>query len=196
MQLQFTSQSFTVHRHKMPFKTAMLLLLVSLAIFKSTRATTGSWSTAEELVRGITFGKYNERIITKASTNIKLTDFATVVSRIATRYQIPAETQGEILDGQYFEVNEQRIREFKIQKAESFLYGRTATVKREDSTIDLAFALFHPEFQLSPRRIEERRRKRFLGITYGSHFEERYLSEKEREHFIFETPVCFFTNIC
>ena len=196
----------------MPFKIAMLLLLVSLAIFKLARVSTGSWSTAasvgkmllesftsediketdltaaEELVRGLTFDKYNEKISTQILKKIKLTDFATVVSRIGTRHQIPADIQGAILDGQYCEVNEMRVREFKFQKGEtgSVLYGRTATVKREDSTIDFAFAFFYLEFKLSPRRIEERRRKKFLGITYGSRtvvrFEERELSEKEKEH--------------
>lgn len=206
----------------MLFKTAMLLFLVSLAIFKLAKVSTGSLSTAlsfaktllesftseeitetdltaaEELVRGLTFDKYNERIITKESNNIKLTDFATLVSRIATRYQIPTDIQGEILDGQYCEVNKARIREFQFQIGEtgSFLYGRTATVKREESTINLAFVLFHLEFKLSSRRTEERRRKGVLGITYGSHlrFEERYLSEKE--HFIFKTPVCFIMYLC
>ena len=193
----------------------MLLLLVSLAIFNLARVSTGSLSTAlsvtkilldsftseeitetdltaaEELVRGLTFDKYNERIITKESKNIKLTDFATLVSRIATRYQIPADIKGEILDGQYVEENEARIREFKFQKGEtgSILYGRTATVKREDSKIDLAFVLFHLEFKLSPRRIEERHRKKFLGlITYRSHtvvrFEESNLSVKEQEQIL------------
>ena len=196
----------------MPFKTAMRLLLVSLAIFKLARATTGSLSTAasvakillesfasediketdltaaEELVRGLTFDKYHEKIVAKNSEKIELTKFETVVSRLGTRYQIPAKIQEAILDGLYMEVNKEVIREFKFQIGETgrILYGRTATVKREDSTIDLAFVLFDLEFKLSPRKIEERRRKKFLDITYGSRrvvrFEQRNISEKEKEH--------------
>lgn len=196
----------------MPFETVMLLLLVLPAIFKLARVITGSLSTAqnvikillesftseeitetdltaaEELVRGLTFDRNNERIIIKECRKIKLTDFATFVSRIATRYQIPADIQEEILDGQYCEVNKVRIHEFKFQRGEtgSFLYGRTATVKCEDSTIDLAFVLFHLEFKLSPSRIEEQHREAILGlIPFGSHtvvrFEERNLSEREEE---------------
>lgn len=169
--------------------TALSVTKILLESFTSEEITETDLTAAEELVRGLTFDKYDERIITKESNNIKLKDFATLVSRIATRYQIPADIEGEILDGQYCEVNKAQIREFKFQKGETgrILYGRTATVKREDSTIDLAFVLFHLEFKLSPKRIEERHRKKFLGlITYGSHsvvrFEERNLSEKEQEH--------------
>ncbi|XP_068737025.1 uncharacterized protein [Montipora capricornis] len=196
----------------MPVKTAMQLLLVSLTIFKLARVSTGSWSTAlsvgkillesftsediketdltaaEELVRGLTFDKYHEKISTQILIEMKLTDFVTVVSRIGTRHQIPAKTQEAILDGQFVKMNEIRIREFQFEKGAtgSVLYGRVVTVKREDSTIDLAYVLFHLEFKLSPRKIEERRRKKFFGIIYGSRtkvrFEERNLSEKEMEH--------------
>ena len=143
---------------------------------------------AEELVGGLTFDKYNEKISCKILTKIKETDFETVVSRIATRHQIPADIQDSILDGKYGEVNREVIREFKFEKGGpgSVLYGRTVTIKRDDSTIDLAYAFFYLEFKLSPRKIEERRRKKFLFITYGSHsvfrFEERNLSEKEKDH--------------
>ena len=86
------------------------------------------------------------------------------------------------------EVDQDVIREFKFNKGSSgsVLYGRVVSIKREDSTIDLAYAIFSLEFKLSPKKIEERRRKKFLGlITYGSHtvvrFEERNLSVKEKE---------------
>lgn len=87
------------------------------------------------------------------------------------------------------EVNQEVIREFK-ESSRKVLYGRTITVKREDSTIDLAHAMFSLEFKLPSKKIEKRRGKKFLGlITYGSHtavrFEERNLSWKEKEHFRF-----------
>lgn len=203
---------FITHGNTMVFGAAMLLLLVLLAIFKSARVSTGSLSTAqspakillesftseeitetdltaaEELGRCFTFDKYNEEFLTQVSERIKLTDFATLVCRIATRNRIPAKIKDGILVGQYCGVNERWIREFKFQKGEtgSFVYCRTATIKREDSTIDLAFVLFHLEFKLSPRSIEERHRDAILGlIPFGSHtvvrFEERNLSEKEQE---------------
>ena len=111
---------------------------------------------AEELVRGLTFDKYNEKMSYKILTRIKETDFETVVSRIATRHQIPADIQDSILDGKYGEVNREVVREFKFEKRgpERILYGRTVTIKREDSTLDLAYAFFYLEFELSPRKIE------------------------------------------
>lgn len=204
---------FITHGHTMVFAAVMLLLLVLPAIFKLAKVSTGSLSTAqsaakillksltseeitetdltaaEELGCGFTCDKYKEEIVTQVSEKIKLTDFATLVRRIAARNGIPAKIQDGILAGQHCGVNERRISEFKFQKGEtgSFVYGRTATVKREDSTIDLAFVLFHLEFKLSPRRIEERHREAILGIIpNGSYtvvrFEERNLSEKEQEH--------------
>lgn len=85
-------------------------------------------------------------------------------------------------------MNQEIVQEFKFEKGApgSVLYGRIATLKHEDSTIDLAYVFFFLEFKLSPKKIEERRRKKFLFITYGSHtvvrFEERNLSEKDKEH--------------
>ena len=209
---------FITHDYTLIFEAVMLLLLllVLLAIFKLARVSTGSLSTAqsaakmllesftseeitetdltaaEELGRGFTFDKYEEKFVTQVSERIKLTDFATLVRRISTRNRIPDKIQDEILTGQCCGVNERRIREFKFQKGEtgSFIYCRTATVKREDSTIDLAFVLFHLEFKLPQRRIEEQHREAILGglIPFGSRtvvrLEERILSEKEQEHMI------------
>ncbi|XP_015776723.1 PREDICTED: uncharacterized protein LOC107354746 [Acropora digitifera] len=205
---------FITHDYTMIFEAVMLLLLllVLLAIFKLARVSTGSLSTAqsaakmllesftseeitetdltaaEELGRGFTFDKYEEKFVTQVSERIKLTDFATLVRRISTRNSIPDKIQDEILIGQCCGVNERRIREFKFQKGEtgSFIYCRAATVKREDSTIDLAFVFFHLQFKLPPRRIEEQHSRTILGlIPIGSRtdvrFEERNLSEKEQE---------------
>ena len=109
---------------------------------------------AEELVRGLTFDEYDEKISCKILTKIKETDFETVVGRIATRYQIPADIKESILDGQYGEVNSEVVREFKFEKGSpgKVVYGRTVTIKREDSTIDLAYAFFHLVFKLSPKK--------------------------------------------
>ena len=104
------------------------------------------------------------------------------INRITPRYQIPADIRDSLLNVMDGEVNQDVIREFKFNKGSSgsVLYGRVVSIKREDSTTDLAYAIFSLEFKLSPKKIEERRRKKFLGlITYGSHtvvrFEERNL---------------------
>ncbi|KXJ05266.1 hypothetical protein AC249_AIPGENE6409 [Exaiptasia diaphana] len=145
-------------------------------------------TSAEELVRGLTFDKYNEEISCKILSKIKKEDFEEVVDRIATRHKIPENYKQAILDGKFGEVNREVIREFKFEKGKhgTVQYGRTLTIRRKDGTIDLAYALFSLEFKLSPIRIEERIRKRFLFITYGSRtivrFEERNLSEKDKDN--------------
>ena len=143
---------------------------------------------AEELVRGLTFDNYNEGIYCKIVTKMK-ENFERRIYKIATCHHIPVHIRDSLLDGMDGEVNQEVIREFK-ESSRKVLYGRTITVKREDSTIDLAHAMFSLEFKLPSKKIEKRRRKKFLGlITYGSHtavrFEERNLSEKEKEHFRF-----------
>ena len=124
------------------------------------------------------------KIVTKMKEN-----FERRIYKIATRHHIPVHIRNSLLDGLDGEVNQEVIREFK-ESSRKVLHGRTITVKREDSTIDLAHAMFSLEFKLPSQKIEKRRRKKFLGlITYGSHtavrFEERNLSEKEKEHFRF-----------
>ena len=146
---------------------------------------------AEELVRGLTFDRYEEGIYCKILTKIKEENFEKGINRITARYQIPADIRDSLLDVMDGEVNQDVIREFKFNKGSSgsVLYGRLVSIKREDSTIDLAYAIFSLGFELSPKKIEERRRKKFFGlITYGAYtvvrFEERNLSVKEKEQIL------------
>ena len=193
----------------MSARTVLLLLVV---LNFSVQQCAGSWSTAfhvgkmlidsfssegikqrdlsaaEELVRGLRFDKYDEKFSTQIITKIKESDFETVVGRISTRHQIPANIQDTITDGKYSGgVNQAVVTEFKFEKGGpgKVLYGRTITSKREDSTIDLAYVFFYLEFKFSPIQIEEERFKKFLFITYGSHTvvrkEERDLSERDKE---------------
>ena len=168
--------------------TAVSIGRMLLNTFTTNEVTQKDLTAAEELVRGLTFDKYHEKISCQILTKIKLSDFETVVGRIASRHQIPVDIQGAILDGQYVETNKALVREFKFEKGAPgrVLYGRTITLKREDSTIDLAYSFFYLEFKLSPKRIEENTKKRFLGIVIGSkrvvRFEERNLSDKEKDH--------------
>ena len=180
---------FSVKQSAGSWKAAVIVGKLLIDSFTSSHVEQTSVTTAEELVRGLTFDRYNEKIYCQILTKIKETDFETVVSRISSRYQIPDEIQGTIMDGQYSgDANQAVVREFKFEKGGpgKVLYGRTVSYKREDSTIDLAYVFFYLDFKLSPRKLEERHRKLFLSfIPYGSHnvvrFEERNLSEKEKE---------------
>ena len=180
---------FSVKQSAGSWKDAVIVGKMMIDSFTSSYVEQTSVTAAEELVNGLTFDRYNEKIYCQILTKIKETDFETVVNRISSRYQIPDEIQGAIMDGQYSgDANQAVVREFKFQKGGpgKVLYGRTVSFKREDSTIDLAYVFFYLDFKLSPSKIEERHRKQFLFITYGEHtlvrFEERNLSEKDKEH--------------
>ena len=180
--------TFLVRQNAASLSTAFSVGKILLESFTSEDTQETDLTAAEELVRGLTFDKYKEGIYCKILTKIKEENFEKVVNRITARYQIPADIRDSLLDVLDGEVNQDVIREFKFDKGSlgSVLYGRVVSIKREDSTIDLAYAIFSLEFKLSPKKIEERRRKKFLGlITYGSRtvvrFEERNLSVKEKE---------------
>ena len=81
--------------------TALSVGKILLDSFTSEDIKETDLTAAEELVRGLTFDKYNEQISCKILTKIKLEDFEILVSRIVTRYQIPADIKERILDGQY-----------------------------------------------------------------------------------------------
>lgn len=180
--------TFLVRQNAALLSTAFSVGKILLESFTSQDTQETGLTAAEELVRGLTFDKCEEGIYCKILTKIKEENFEKRINRITARYQIPADIRDSFLDVMDGEVNQDVIREFKFNKGSSgsVLYGRVVSIKREDSTIDLAYAIFSLEFKLSPKKIEERHRKKFLGvITYGSHtvvrFEERNLSVKEKE---------------
>ena len=112
--------------------------------FTSSYVEQTSVTAADELVRGLTFDRYNEKIYCQILTKIKEKNFETVVNRISSRYQIPDEIQGAIMDGQYSgDANQAANREFKFQKGGpgKVLYGRTVSFKREDHRFSLCFLL-------------------------------------------------------
>ena len=169
--------------------TALSVSKILLDSFTSEDIKETDLTAAEELVQGLSFDKYNEQISCKILTKIKLEDFETLVSLIVTRYEIPTDIKERILDGQYAEVNQEVFKNLNSRKVPLgvfFMAGSPPTLKYEDSTIDLAYVFFFLEFKLSPKKIEEQRRKKFVFITYGSRtvvrFEERNLSEKDKEH--------------
>lgn len=180
---------FSVKQSAGSWKDAVIVGKMLIDSFSSRYVEQTSITAAEELVRGLTFETYSEKIYCQILTKIKETDFEAVVNRISSRYQIPYEIKGTIMDGQYSgDANQAVVREFKFQKGGpgKVLYGKTVSYKREDSTIDLAYVFFYLDFKLAPRKIEERHRKQFLFITYGSQtvvrYEDRNMAEKDKEH--------------
>ena len=166
--------------------TVANLIVDSLCETEETRT---NLTQAEEAVRGLTFDKFEEKFLSNIMEGINLSDFENVVQRIADRHSIPSDKKDEILDGQYAEKNTMVSKEFvfNIGQTSQLVYCKVATIKPSDAKIDLAFMYYKLDFQLSPNRIETKRKKRFLGIKIGTrtstHYEPRNLSEKDQDHF-------------
>ena len=159
--------------------------------FNSDQVTKKDLTAADEAVRGLTFDDYREKIFCKVLEGIPVNKFEPFIQKLSSRYEFPSDVEQSILDGLDAKVNKERIREFKFTKGEQgrVLYGKILTVKRHDSTIDLAYSFVSVKFQLSPRKYEEKIYKQFLlFFTYHSdtliRYEDRNLSEKEREQML------------
>ena len=127
------SYSHKDYHCKMRVKTTMLMSLFLLPFLA--RQNAASWSrvvgvgkillesftsedtqetdliATEELVRGLTFDKYNEGIYCKIVTKMK-ENFERRIYKIANRHHIPVHIRDSLLDGMDGEVNQEVIREF------------------------------------------------------------------------------------
>ena len=154
-----------------------------------TTETRTNMTQAEETVRGLTFDKFEEKLVSQVMEGINLSDFEKVVGRMATRHALPDDKKDEILDGQYAEKNTLVSKEFvfNVGQTSQLVYCKVATMKTSDAKIDLAIMYYKLDFKLSPTRIETRRTKRFLGIRTGTstsvHYEPRNLSTKDQDFF-------------
>lgn len=54
----------------------------------------------EDQARGLTFDKFEEKLVSQVIVGINLSGFGTVVERIATRNSLPNDKKDEILGGQ------------------------------------------------------------------------------------------------
>ena len=127
---------------------------------------------AEEYVRSLKFDVLNEIIVCDIMTGTTLADFETVVNSISgllSPIGFPDYVYQSIVGGKFAEVNEELIRDFRYSKGEAghFMYGRFATVKPDDATINLAYSVYDLEFEFSPHVIEHVKTRKFLGFTIG-----------------------------
>ena len=161
---------------------------ILVSAFSQDEETTKDLTAAEETVRGLTFDEFNEVVDCKVMTGIKLDDFETVVNSITSRLRVPDNIRKSILENKYADVALQVTIDFKFKIGETgaFTYGRIVTVKPDDSKINLAYSVYQLGFKLSPRVIEHKKKKKFLGFTTGTkvwrEIKERNLSEKEQDY--------------
>jgi hypothetical protein len=148
---------------------------------------------AEEMVRGLIFDQFEENSACQVLRGIRLRNFQTVVERIAKRYDLPDDKKGEILDGEYGEVNEAVNLDFffNVGKTSDLVFFKVTTVKTEvknEEAIDLALVSYRLKFKLSAERIEKKRRKWLLGFiplrtVTSEHYNPRNLSQRDRSGF-------------
>lgn len=161
--------------------------MVLVSTFSRDKVTSKDLTAAEESVRGLTFDVFNEKTSCRVMTGIRLADFEPLVNSIAERMGFPDDVRKAILESKFAEVNNEVIYDFRFTKGETgrFTYGRIATLKPDDATINLAYSVYNLEFKLSPQVIEHTKRKKFLGFTTGKKVwretRERNLSAKEQD---------------
>lgn len=98
--------TFLVRQNAASWGTAVSVGKILLESFTTEHSQETDLTAAEELVRGLTYVKYNEGICCKILTKIKEENFEKVINRIAARLQIPALIRDTLLDGMDGEVNQ------------------------------------------------------------------------------------------
>ena len=146
---------------------------------------------ADELIRGLTFEKYEEKTVSKVMIGIEISDFEALVERISERHSIPQGKKEGILDGQFAQQNTLKIKEFlfNVGTDSKITYCKIATIKTSSTLIDMALVLFQLDFKLSPTVLETIEDVALLGfIPWGKKKRvdeiERYLSEQDQNKLI------------
>ncbi len=158
-----------------------------VGLFSKDEERTKDLTAADELVRGLTFDMFNEKISCRVARGILLADYPTIIENFARRFSTPAYVKDSLLDGQYMDDLTEVVQNFKFEKGKtgSFVYGRVATIKH-DGKMDMAYSVYTLDFKLSPTVIEHTKKKKFLWFTTGKKVwhetKERNLSSKEKDN--------------
>ena len=118
----------------------------------STETTERDLTAADELVRGLTFDKYEEKAVSQVFIGIKISEFMELVQRISDRHSIPSDKRDAILDGEFSDQNTLKIKEFvfNVGTVSKITYCKIATIKTSETHIDMALMLFNLDFKLTP----------------------------------------------
>ena len=118
----------------------------------STETTERDLTAADELVRGLTFDKYEEKAVSQVFIGIKMSEFIELVQRISDRHSIPPDKRDAILDGQFSDQNTLKMKEFvfNVGTVSKITYCKIATIKTSETHIDMALMLFNLDFKLTP----------------------------------------------
>ena len=174
-------------------KVAVDVAIALVRRLRKDEETTKDLTAVEEMVRGLTFDLYDEKVSLRVARGIPLKDYPTVIENFAKRFGISADIKDSLLDASYSQSTDELVLNFKFKRGDtgSFVYGRIATTKDGDK-IDMAYSLYTLDFKFSGKVIEHKYKTKLLeftideGVWYDT--EERNFGSKEqndmREYFI------------
>ena len=181
-----TAFAARTHASATPGSAYVSAVTALVKLFSSDEEHTRDLTAEEELVRGLLFDVYNEKISCKVLKGILIADYDTVIDGFVERFAIPKDIESSLREGKYGDENYEIVIDFKFEKGKigSFTYGRVVTIKHGDK-IDMAYSVYFLEFKLSPKEIRHKKVKKFLGFTTGkkvwTETKERNLSVKEKD---------------
>ncbi len=142
------------------------------------------------VLSGIQFEHFKEKPSHVVKSKLSVEQFTSTVNTIANSYGLAQDVKNSILDGLHAEVNKEVVQQLKFTRGgpSSVIYGRIATMKRKDGTMDLAQAIHQVDFKLTPEIIHHKKKKRILGIVVRTkrweEKKERTLSENDRQRLL------------
>lgn len=157
-----------------------------IGLFNNDIERTKDLTAVDELVRGLTFDQYEEKVSCRVANGILLKDYPTIVDNFARRFSIPEDTKISLFEGTMMKDLVENVRNFKFEKGKtgSYVYGRVATIKRGNK-IDIAYSVYTLEFKFSQTVLEHRQKTKFLWFTTGEKVwherKERNLDLKEKD---------------
>ena len=118
-------------------------------------------------VEGIPFQYFNETPSHVVKNGLAIPQFTALVNDLSSTHGLADDMKRSILDAQYTAVSAEVIREFKFIRGGpgTVTYGRIATMKKPDGTIDCAHAIHKVNFELQPEIIVHKKKKRFAGVV-------------------------------
>lgn len=158
-----------------------------VGLFSKDEERTKDLTAADELVRGLTFDMFDEKISCQVGRGILLTDYPIVIEEFARSYSITDDIKARLLTSRLMEDSVATIQNFKFKKDKTggFVYGRVATIKHGDK-IDMAYSVYTLDFTPSPTVIEHQKKTTFLWFTTGEKVwretKERNFSAKEKDN--------------
>ena len=159
---------------------------VATALLRSFPSRSGNFHEVQNALEALPFQTFQEAASDDLKHGLTVQQFQDKVQALARDFGLGDDTKQSILEGQFAEVNEERVRKFLFKRGEAgeVTQGLIGTMKRPDGTIDMGHVIHRLDFQLAPEiiRLEKKKKKWFRTrrkIWYESRM--RSLSHRDEE---------------